>query len=96
MTDGSQGSKASQSPREQKNSRMLRSIEIDIVIVRGNAGLIHARSRQMRSLMLMGRSEDELWRDMDPVLRDLLDIQGDKVVSMTIDRPGRRVRVDVE
>jgi hypothetical protein len=75
---------------------MLRSIEIDIVIVRGNADLIHARSRQMRSLMLMGRSEDELWRDMDPVLRDLLDIEGDKVATMTIDRPGRRVRVDVE
>ena len=75
---------------------MLRSIEIDIVIVRGNASLIHARSRQMRSLMLMGRSEDELWRDMDPVLRDLLDIEGDKVATMTIDRPGRCVRVDVE
>ena len=75
---------------------MLRSIEIYIVIVRGKAGLIHARSRQMRGLMLMGRSEDELWRDMDPVLRDLFDIQGDKVVTMTMDRPGRRVRVDVE
>jgi hypothetical protein len=50
----------------------------------------------MLSLMLMGRSEDELWRDMDPVLRDLLDIEGDKVATMTIDRPGRRVRVDVE
>jgi hypothetical protein len=46
--------------------------------------------------MRRGRSEDELWRDMDPVLRDLLDIDGDKVVTMTIDRPGRRVRVDVE
>ena len=75
---------------------MLRSIGFDIIIVRGNAGLIHARSLQMRSLMLMGRSEDELWRDMDPVLRDLLDIEGDKVATMTIDRPGRRVRVDVE
>jgi hypothetical protein len=75
---------------------MRRSIVIDIIIARGNAGLIHARSGQMRSLMLMGRSEDELWRDMDPVLRDLLDIQGDKVATMTIDRPGRRVRVDVE
>jgi hypothetical protein len=75
---------------------LLRSIEIAIQIVRGNAGLIHARSQQMRSLMLMGRSEDELWRDMDPVLRDLLDIQGDKVVTMKIDRPGRRVCVDVE
>jgi hypothetical protein len=82
--------------REKRDIRVLRSIEIDIVIVRGNAGLIHARSRQMRSLMLMGRSEDELWRDMDPVLRDLLDIQGDTVATMTIDRPGRRVRVDVE
>ena len=75
---------------------MLRSIQIDSVIVRGHAGLTHARSQQMRSLMLMGRSEDELWRDMDPVLRDLLDIEGDKVVTMTVDRPGRRVRVDVE
>ena len=75
---------------------MLRSIEIDIQIARGSAGLIHARSRQMRSLMVMGRSEDELWRDLDPVLRDLLDIQGDKVVTMKIDQPGRRVRVDVE
>lgn len=75
---------------------LLRSIEIDIQIVRGNAGLIHARSQQMRSLMVMGRSGDELWRDLDTVLRDLLDIQGDKVVTMTIDRPGRRVRVDVE
>ena len=75
---------------------LLRSIEIDIQIVRGNAGLIHARSQQMRSLMLMGRSGDELWRDLNIVLRDLLDIQGDKVVTMTIDRPGRRVRVDVE
>ena len=75
---------------------MLRSIGIDIVIVRGRAGLIYARSRQMRSLMLVGKSEDELWRDMDPVLRDLLDIEGDKVATMTIDRPGRRVRVDVE
>ena len=75
---------------------MLRGIDIDIVIVPGNARLIHARSWQMRGLMLMGRSEDELWRDMDPVLRDLLDIDGDKVVTMTIDRPGRRVRVDVE
>ena len=75
---------------------MLRSIEIDIVIVRGNVGLIHARSWQMRSLMLVARSEDELWRDMDPVLRDLLDIEGDKVVTMTVDRPGRRVRVDIE
>jgi hypothetical protein len=46
--------------------------------------------------MLMGRSEDELWRDMDPVLRDLLDMEGDKVATMMIDRPGRRVRVDVE
>jgi hypothetical protein len=75
---------------------MLRGIEIDIQIVHGNAGLIHARSRQMRSLMLTGRSADELWRDMDPVLRDLLDIQGDKVAAMVIDRAGRRVRVDVE
>ena len=75
---------------------MLRSIEIDIVIARGNAGLIHARSRQMRSLMLMGRSEDELWEDMGPVLRDLLDIEGNKVVTMTVDRPARRVRVEVE
>lgn len=75
---------------------MLRSINIDVIITRGNAGLVHARSRQMRSLMVMGRSEDELWRDMDPVLRDLLDIQGDKVVTMKIDQPGRRVRVDVE
>jgi len=75
---------------------MLRSIEIDIQIARGKAGLIHARSRQMRSLMVMGRSEDELWRDLDLVLRDLLDIQGDKVVTMKIDQPGRRVRVDVE
>jgi hypothetical protein len=75
---------------------MIRSIGIDIIIVHGNAGLLHARSRQMRSLMVMGRSEDELWRDIDPVLRDLLDIQGDKVVTMTIDRPGRRVCVDVE
>jgi hypothetical protein len=50
----------------------------------------------MRSLMLMARSEDELWRDMDPVLRDLLDIQGDKVATMTIDPSRRRVRVDVE
>jgi hypothetical protein len=75
---------------------MLRSIGIDITIVPGNAGLFYARSWQMRSLMLMGRSEDELWQDMDPVLRDLIDIQGDKVVTMTIDRSGRRVRVDVE
>jgi hypothetical protein len=75
---------------------MLRSIEIDIEIVQGNAGLIHARGRQMRSLMLMGRSEDELWRDMGSVLRDLLDMQGEKVATMTIDRPGRRLRVDVE
>jgi hypothetical protein len=71
---------------------MLRSIEI----VHGNAGLIHARSRQMRSLMVMGRSQDELWQDLDPVLRDLLDIQGEKVAKMTIDRPGRRLSVDVE
>ena len=75
---------------------MLRSIEIDIIIVRGNAGLIHVRSLQMRSLMLMGRSEDELWQDMDSVLRDLLDIEGDKVATVTVDRPARRVRVDVE
>ena len=80
----------------QKDIWMLRSIGIDIKIVHGNAGLIHARSSQMRGLMLMGRSEDELWRDMDPVLRDLFDIQGDKVAAMMIDRPGRRVRVDVE
>ncbi len=80
----------------QKSIQMIRSIGLDIIIMHGNAGLIHARSLQMRSLMLMGRSEDELWRDMDPVLRDLFDIQGDKVVTMTIDRPGRRVRVDVE
>ena len=75
---------------------LIRSIGLDITIVRGNAGLIHARSSQMRSLMLMARSEDELWQDIDPVLRVLFDIQGDKVVTMTIDRPGRRVRVDVE
>jgi hypothetical protein len=75
---------------------MLRSIGIDITIVNGNAGLIHARSSRMRSLMLMGRSEDELWQDMDSVLRDIFDIQGDKVATMTIDRPGRRVCVDVE
>jgi hypothetical protein len=80
----------------QKGIQMIRSIGVDIIIVHGNAGLIHARSSQMHGLMLMGRSEDELWRDMDPVLRDLFDIQGDKVVTMTIDRPGRRVRVDVE
>ena len=75
---------------------MLRRIEIDLEIVRGNAGLIHARGRQMRSLMVMGRSEDELWRDMGPVLWDLLDIEGNKVATMTIDRPGRRLRLDVE
>jgi hypothetical protein len=46
--------------------------------------------------MLMGRSENELWQDMEPVLRDLFDIQGEKVATMTIDRPRRRVRVDVE
>ena len=81
---------------EQKDILMLRSIDIDIFLLQGNAGLIHARSRQMRSLMLMGRTEDELWRDIEPVLRDLIDIQGDKVVTMAIDRPGRRVRVDVK
>jgi hypothetical protein len=54
---------------------MLRSIEI----VHGNAGLIHARGRQMRSRMLMGRSEGELWRDMGAVLWDLLDIQGERL-----------------
>ena len=81
---------------EQKDILMLRSIDIDIFVLHGNAGLIHARSRQMRSLMLMARSEDELWEDVVPVLRDLIDIQGDKVVTMAIDRPGRRVRVDVE
>jgi hypothetical protein len=75
---------------------MIRSIGLDIIIVDGNAGLIHARSSQMRGLMVMGRSEDELWRDLDPVLRDLFDIQGDKVVTMTMDRSGRRVRVDVK
>ena len=75
---------------------MIRSIGLDIMIEHGNAGLIHARSLQMRSLLLMGRSEDELWRDMDPVLRDLFDIQGDKVVTLKMDRSGRRVRVDVE
>ena len=75
---------------------MIRSIELDITIAQGNAGLLHAQSLQMRSLMVMGRSEDELWRDLDPVLRDLINIQGDKVVGMTIDRPARRVRVDVE
>jgi hypothetical protein len=75
---------------------MLRSIGIDIIIVHGNAGLIHARSLQMHSLMVMGRTEDELWRDMEPVLRDLFDIQGDKVVTMMIDRSGRRVGVEVE
>ena len=89
-------SRKTSSRASESDIRMLRSIEIDIQIVQGNAGLVYARSRQMRSLMLMGRSEDELWRDMDPVLRDLLDMQGDKVVTMTIDRPGRRVRVDVE
>jgi hypothetical protein len=82
--------------RRQKDIQMLRNIALNITIVHGNAGLIHARSWQMRSLMLMGRSEDELWRDMDPVLRDLFDIQGDKVVTMTMDRPGRRVSVEVE
>jgi hypothetical protein len=75
---------------------MIRSIEVDITIVPGNAGLIHARSGQMRSLMVMGRSEDELWEDMEPVLRDLFDIQGDKVVTMVMDRTERRVHVDVE
>ena len=75
---------------------MLRSIVIDIIIEHGYAGLIHARSSQMRGLMVMGRSEDELWRDMGPVLRDLIDIEGDKVVTMTMDRPGRRVCVDVK
>ena len=75
---------------------MIRRIDLDIMIVPGNAGIIHARSLQMRSLMVMGRSEDELWQDLDPVLRDLFDIQGDKVVTMTMDRPGRRVSVDVE
>jgi hypothetical protein len=82
--------------RGQKDIHVIRTIGLDIVIVEGNAGLIHARSPQMPSLMLMGRSEDELWRDMDPVLRDLIDIQGDKVVTMTMDRTGRRVSVDVE
>jgi len=80
----------------QTDIQMLRNIGIDITIVPGNAGLFYARSWQMRSLMLVGRSEDELWLDMDPVLRDLIDIQGDKVVTMTMDRPGRRVSVDVE
>jgi hypothetical protein len=75
---------------------MLRSVAIDIDIVRGKAGILHARGRQMRSLMVMGRSEDELWRDMGPVLWDLIEIEGDRVARMTIDRPGRRLRVDVE
>jgi hypothetical protein len=82
--------------RKRRGTFVLHSIEIDIEIVHGNAGIIHARSRQMQSLMLMGRSEDELWRDMGSVLRDLLDMQGEKVATMTIDRPGRRLRVDVE
>jgi hypothetical protein len=75
---------------------MLRGIELDITIVHGNVGLVYARCPQMRSLILIGRSEDELWRDLDPVLRDLFDIQGDRVATMTMDRTGRRVRVDVE
>jgi hypothetical protein len=75
---------------------MIRRIELDIAIEQGNAGLIHARSLQMRGLMVMGRSEDELWQDLDPVLQNLIEIQGDKVVTVTMDRPGRRVSVDVE
>jgi hypothetical protein len=31
---------------------MLRSIVLDIIIVRGNAGLVHARSWQIRSLSI--------------------------------------------
>ena len=46
--------------RKRRGTFVLHSIEIDIEIVHGNAGIIHARSRQMQSLMLMGRSEDEL------------------------------------
>ena len=72
---------------------MPRSIDIDIDIEEGAAGLVHARGRQMGNLMLLGRSEDELWRDVGTVLWDLLDVQGEKVAAMTIDRVGRRVHV---
>ena len=58
----------------------------------------HLRYPLNLGAMFRGTSleRDREWQDMDPVLRDLLDIQGDKVATMTIDRPGRRVRVDVE
>jgi hypothetical protein len=72
-----------------------RSLDINIDIERGTAGLIHARGREMKNLMLTGRTDAEIWDNVGPVLRDLIEIKGERVLTMTVDRGGHRVHVDI-
>lgn len=74
---------------------MVRRIEIDVDVVRGDLGLVQGQGLQMPNLLLCAKSEEELWEDADPVLRGLLEMEGETVITLNIDRRGRRMQVDL-
>jgi hypothetical protein len=74
----------------------MASLDINLDIEAGEHGWYHARGRQMRSLMVSGRSVEEIWQDVAPVLKQLFEIQGKTVTTTTIDRTDRRIHVDIE
>jgi hypothetical protein len=74
---------------------MARRIEIEVDVVRGDAGLVQGQGIEMPNMILCAKSEDELWEDAGPVLRGILEIEGDTVIALNIDRRGRRLQVDL-
>ena len=61
---GHRGARQASHRASKKDSRVLRSVQVDIVLNVATPASSSAKW-QMRSLMLMGRSEDELWGDLD-------------------------------
>lgn len=69
---------------------------LDLDVVHGDAGLVQGQSFEMPNLLLLARSEDELWEDADLVLRGLLEMQGLHVQSTRVDRRKSRIVSEVK
>ncbi len=66
-----------------------RQIDLDLVVRPfGQNGMLMATSEKMRSLMISGTDEADLWDCLQPAISALFEAKGQRVPAITLDRTG--------
>ena len=68
-------------------ARMQTALNLELTVIPfGNHGLLMATSEQMPNLRVTGTGEDDLWDCIPGVITGLLEVEGSRVVSLSMDR----------